>query len=81
VHDPVGCSYCGDTGYYGRIGVYEIMEISPSLKHVITTRGSTALIKETALQEGMKPLHMSAADYVLEGIASLSEMIKISFEE
>jgi type IV pilus assembly protein PilB len=81
IYDPVGCSYCADTGYYGRIGVYEIMEISPQLKRVITNRGSTELIKETALQEGMKTLHMSAAEYVLDGITSISEMVKISFEE
>jgi type IV pilus assembly protein PilB len=81
IYDPVGCSYCADTGYYGRIGVYEIMEISPQLKRVITSRGSTELIKETALQEGMKTLHMSAAEYVLDGITSISEMVKISFEE
>jgi len=81
VYDPVGCSYCGESGYYGRIGVYEIMEMSPQLKRVITARGSTELIKETAMQEGMKTLHMSAAEYVLEGVTSISEMVKISFEE
>ena len=81
VYDAVGCSLCAETGYYGRIGVYEIMEISSQLKHVISTRGTTELIKETALSEGMHTLHMSAAEYVLEGITTLSEMIKISFEE
>jgi type IV pilus assembly protein PilB len=81
IYDSVGCSLCGETGYYGRIGVYEIMEISPKLRHAISTKGSTELVKETALAEGMHTLHMSAAEYVLEGITTISEMVKISFEE
>ncbi|NCB51799.1 MAG: type II secretion system protein GspE [Clostridia bacterium] len=81
IYESVGCSLCGETGYYGRIGVYEIMEISPKLRHVISTRGSTELIKETALSEGMHTLHISAAEYVLDGITTISEMVKISFEE
>lgn len=81
IYESVGCSLCGETGYYGRIGVYEIMEISPKLRHAISTRGSTEAIKETALSEGMHTLHMSAAEYVLDGITTISEMVKISFEE
>ena len=81
IYDPVGCSLCGDTGYYGRIGVYEIMEISPSLKHIISNHGTTEQIKDTAISEGLHTLHMSAAEYVLEGITTIPEMVKISFEE
>ncbi|MEG1632963.1 MAG: ATPase, T2SS/T4P/T4SS family [Oscillospiraceae bacterium] len=81
IYDACGCHLCGDTGYYGRIGVYEIMEISPKLKHVISLKGSTESIKEAALSEGMHTLHMSAAEYVLDGITTISEMVKISFEE
>lgn len=81
VYDAAGCSLCGETGYYGRIGVYEIMEISQKLKRVISSRGSTDLIKQTALSEGMHTLHMSAAEYVLDGTTTIQEMVKISFEE
>ena len=81
IYDSCGCPLCAETGYYGRIGVYEIMEISSKLKHVIATRGSTGLIKETALEEGTQTLHMTAAEYVLEGITTIPEMLKVSFEE
>jgi type IV pilus assembly protein PilB len=81
IYDPVGCSFCGDTGYFGRIGVYEIMDVSSNLKHVISTRGSTEQIRETAIREGMKTLRMSAAEYVLDGTTSIPEMVKVSFEE
>lgn len=80
VHDPVGCPLCGDTGYYGRIGVYEIMEISPRLRQIITARGSTEEIKRAALEEGMHTLHRSAVEYVLDGVTSIPEMLKVSFE-
>ena len=81
VYDAVGCPLCGETGYYGRTGVYEIMEVTPKLRHVISTRGSTEKIKETALSDGMHTLHMSAAEYVLDGVTTISEMAKVSFDQ
>lgn len=80
VYDPVGCPLCGDTGYYGRIGVYEIMEITPRLRQIISARGSTEDIKTAALSEGMHTLRQSAVEYVLDGMTTVSEMLKVSFE-
>lgn len=81
IYEPVGCAMCSETGYYGRIGVYEIMEISQSLKRIIAKKGSTAAIQDTAVSEGMKTLHISAAEYVLDGTTSISEMMRVSFDE
>ncbi len=81
LYDPVGCPLCGGTGYYGRIGVYEIMEITPKLRHVISEQGTTEQIQDAALAEGMQTLRMSAAEYVLEGITSIPEVLKITYEE
>lgn len=81
VYEPVGCDHCGHTGYHGRIGVYEIMEISPALKRMISKKESTEIIREQAMKEGMKPLRMSAAVYVQDGTTSISEMMRVSFEE
>lgn len=80
IYEPCGCSQCDMTGYKGRIGVYEIMEISPKLKHVIGRNGSVEDIKEVALEEGMSTLRMSATRYVIEGVTSISEMMKVSFD-
>lgn len=80
VYEPVGCHMCNNTGYYGRIGVYEIMEITPELKEIISKHGNASEIKEVALQQGMRTLHMSAAKYVLSGVTSISEMKRISFD-
>ena len=76
-----GCKNCDNTGYKGRIGVYEIMELTHDLKLVISKGGSADDIKNKALQEGMNTLRMSATRYVLEGITSVPEMKKVSFDE
>ena len=81
IYDPVGCPMCADTGYFGRIGVYEIMEITQELKRLIATKGNTGVIQNVAVSEGMKTLHMSAAEYVLDGTTSISEMLRVTFDE
>jgi type IV pilus assembly protein PilB len=81
VYDACGCPLCGETGFYGRIGVYEMIEMTPELKHIITKKGSTEEIKSMALTQGMRTLRMSAADYVQEGITTMEEMFKVSFDE
>ena len=80
VYKPCGCGKCDNTGYKGRIGVYEIMEITPDLKRIIAKGGTAEEIKEQALSEGMSTLRMSATRYVMDGITSVSEMKKVSFD-
>lgn len=80
IYVPTGCHLCGDTGYYGRIGIYEIMEITPALKRIIADKGTTEQIKEQAIRDGMHTLRMSASEYVIDGTTSISEMVKVSFE-
>ncbi len=75
-----GCKLCENTGYKGRIGVYEIMELTHDLKNVIAAGGNADQIKEQALKEGMNTLRMSATRYVLDGITSVQEMKKVSFD-
>lgn len=80
IYEPCGCSKCGHTGYKGRIGVYEIMKITPALKMIISKRKGADVLKEKATEEGMRTLRMSGTDYVLSGITSYSEVVKISFD-
>lgn len=75
------CMNCGGSGYYGRIGVYEIMSVGASLKREIS-RGATAdEIEKAAVREGMKTLRMSAVRYVLEGITTIEEVRRIIYQE
>ncbi|MCI8323694.1 MAG: Flp pilus assembly complex ATPase component TadA [Lachnospiraceae bacterium] len=80
VYEPCGCPRCDGTGFKGRIGVYEIMEVSQSLKSIISKGGTAEDIKNKALEEGMSTLRMSATRYVLEGITSVQEMMRVSFD-
>lgn len=80
VYRPVGCKLCNNTGYFGRIGIYEIMQITPTIKRLISKNGDAADIKDVAVKEGMNTLKSSAAKCVLAGTTSMDEMIKISYE-
>lgn len=80
IYQPCGCPNCDNTGYSGRIGVYEIMEMTPKLRTIISKRQGADLLKEAAIAEGMHTLRMSAAEYVLDGTTSYSEMMKVSFD-
>ncbi|TCL55595.1 type IV pilus assembly protein PilB [Kineothrix alysoides] len=80
VYEACGCTKCDNTGYKGRIGVYEIMEVTPELKKIISKRSNADQIKDQALKDGMKTLRMEAGFYVRQGITSMQEMKKVSFE-
>lgn len=80
IYEPVGCPKCDNMGYKGRIGVYEIMEVTQKVKQVIAKGGNAEAIKRAALQEGMFTLRMSATELVLKGVTSVTEMRKVSFD-
>lgn len=80
LYEPCGCAKCDNTGYKGRIGVYEIMTMTPALKTMISKREGAERIKEQAMQEGMRTLRMSGSEYVLDGTTSFAELVKISFD-
>ena len=75
---PKGCSYCNGTGFRGRIGVYEILTVSPAIRQVIASEGSADEIQKVALSEGMTTLRLGAAKLVLQGVTSISEVERIA---
>ena len=80
IYEPCGCKLCNNTGYYGRMGIYEIMKISPAIKRLISKNADAEDIKNQAVKEGMNTLKMAAANGVKEGITSIAEMIKATYE-
>ncbi len=80
IYEPCGCKLCNNTGYYGRMGIYEIMKISPAIKRLISKNADAEDIKNQAVKEGMNTLKMAAANGVKEGITSIAEMIKVTYE-
>ena len=80
IYEPCGCKLCNNTGYYGRMGIYEIMKISPAIKRLISKNADAEDIKNQAVKEGVNTLKMAAANGVKEGITSIAEMIKATYE-
>lgn len=75
---PQGCLECRMTGYSGRIGIYEILLMSPALRKLITPETDIAALREQANREGMKPLRISGAQKVAAGLTTLEEVLKTS---
>jgi len=76
-----GCLKCGNTGYLGRLAIYEVLDFSPTLKEMVLRGATAAEIKRQAIKEGMKTLRMSALTRVLEGQTSLEEALSITMEQ
>ena len=72
---------CGGTGYYGRVGIYEIMPVSAEIKRAINRRETADVLEDIALKQGMKTLRMSAVDYVLKGITTVEEVCRVAYED
>ncbi len=77
-HRPVGCLECRMTGYMGRVGLYEILMLSPDMKQAINAESAVAKIRDLAFREGMKPLRISGAMKVAAGVTTLEEVVKVS---
>ena len=75
------CVRCGGTGYYGRIGIYEIMPITNDLRQTINQGKNADELEAIALKHGMKTLRMSAIEYALKGITTVEEVRRVAFED
>lgn len=73
-----GCSVCGNTGYLGRVGLYEVMEITREHREYIIKGKSTDELRDLSLSMGMKTLSMAGEELVLKGITTFDEMVKLS---
>ena len=73
-----GCTYCSNTGYRGRIGVYELLEINEALAAAIREGNSTAFAEHLRNHPEFRPLIKVALDYALQGITSLDEVRKLA---
>jgi general secretion pathway protein E len=73
-----GCLECRMTGYYGRLGLYEIMALTPALRRLINASPDDAKVRELAYKEGMKPLRVSGAMKIAMGITTAEEVVKVA---
>ncbi len=76
VYKPVGCDECNNTGYRGRIGLFEVMEITEEIKELILTGATTSEIRNKAIEQGMITLRQSGLQKIKDGITSIEEVLR-----
>ena len=81
IHESVGCKRCNNVGYSGRIGVYEVLEMTKELSKLVLTDPSEAQIGEEADRQGMLRMKQDGILKVLEGITSLEEILRVAEEK
>ncbi len=78
VMDPIGCEECRQTGYKGRMGIFEIFVFDDNVRHMINNRRSTLMLRQRARELGMRTLREDGVRKVLAGLTSAEEVISIT---
>ena len=77
-YKPVGCLECRNTGYTGRMGIYEVLLLSSEVKRHITAQTDVSKMREQAYKEGMKPLRISGALKIAAGMTTFDEVLRVA---
>jgi type II secretory ATPase GspE/PulE/Tfp pilus assembly ATPase PilB-like protein len=72
-----GCDACGHKGYTGRIGIYEVMEITEKIKGMVTNKETSVEILKIAVSEGMVTMLQDGLDKVSTGLTTIEEVIRV----
>ncbi len=78
VWEPQGCSKCNNTGYMGRIGIFEVLYVTETITKLILKRASSGEIEEAALKEGMILMKQDGYLKALQGITSIEEVLRVA---
>jgi general secretion pathway protein E len=78
VYYPVGCLDCRMTGYQGRLGLYEILLMTPEIKKLLAAHADLADLRDQAVREGTKLLRISGAMKVAAGQTTMEEVLKVA---
>jgi type IV pilus assembly protein PilB len=71
-----GCNFCGETGYYDRVGIYEVLAITDEMKELIVTNAPHAELKQLAIEQGMRTLREQAVDLVSQDKTTIAEVLR-----
>ncbi|MDO8559242.1 MAG: GspE/PulE family protein [bacterium] len=81
IYEPVGCKKCNSTGYSGRIGLYEILEMTSELSEIVLKEPTESRIKEEAFRQGMITMKQDGILKILEGVTSVAEVLRAAEEK
>lgn len=76
-----GCSTCNNTGYKGRVALYEVMRFTEELKELVLQGASTAEVKMAAIKGGMSSLRMSGISKILDGVTTVEEVARVTMAD
>lgn len=74
-----GCPSCGYTGYKGRVGIYEIMEVDREVRDGISAGKNSDELRDIAIKSGMKTLKDACAEHVIEGKTTIDELMRVAY--
>ena len=78
LHKPVGCLECRNTGFMGRVGLYETFLMDDALRSINQDGSDLQLLRKTALKSGMVPLRIAGAQKVSMGLTTIEEVLKVA---
>ena len=81
VYRAVGCSNCNQTGYHGRLGIFELMMVDDDIRALVAKSIDSKTVKQAAVSKGMGTLRQDGARKVLAGITSVAEVLRATEEE
>jgi len=76
LHKAVGCLECRHTGYRGRVGLYELMVLTPQAHEHIHPHYDVAALRHQALRDGMRPLRLAGTMKIAEGVTTIEEVLR-----
>ena len=79
LHKGEGCGFCNNTGYSGRVGIYEIMEITRAHKDLILSSQDSNKLKDLSIENGMRTLSLACKELVLKGETTLEELVSMAY--
>jgi type IV pilus assembly protein PilB len=71
-----GCNFCSNTGYRDRIGVYELLRMTPEIERLVVERATRQELRAQAVKQGMRTLRHEAANLVAQDITTVAEAIR-----
>ncbi|WP_321531233.1 type II secretion system ATPase GspE [uncultured Desulfuromonas sp.] len=78
IYRPAGCRHCNDSGYRGRVAIFELMPVSEGIRHSILDSSASSRIRDVALEEGMLLLRQDGWRNVEAGVTSIAEVLRVS---
>ena len=80
VYKGKGCSVCHHTGYVGRVGIFEVLEVNEEIRKLISSKADADIIKKKAIEEGMTTMLEDGLYKVTRGITTLEEVLRATRE-